>query len=104
MVDDAKTARNLCCHGGQLFGIVHMTVEQRIERENVLLAAFAALREECAKVAENYTYGGEKYYTYEEQHFTKDIAHAIRTANHAAIDVPGLGRLTESPEGEWTDE
>jgi hypothetical protein len=20
------------------------------------------------------------------------------------IDVPGLGRLTESPEGEWTDE
>jgi hypothetical protein len=82
-MDDIERARKLCMYEGVLFGIVHMTVEQRIERENLLLAAFAAIREECAKVAENYTYGGEKYYTYEEQHFTKDIAQAIRTAQPA---------------------
>jgi hypothetical protein len=46
--------------------------------------AVKAERERCAKVAENFRYdNSESYYTYEQQHFTKDIANAIRFREEA---------------------
>jgi hypothetical protein len=105
MMDDIEIARKLCAYEGPLFGIVHMTDEQRIAREDLLLAAFAAIREECAKVAETYRLeAGEGNQITLSGFVGRRIAEAIRTAQPEAINVPGLGRLTESPEGEWTDE
>jgi hypothetical protein len=42
---DEERARKLCAYEGPLFGIVHMTDEQRIVRENLLIAHFAAIRD-----------------------------------------------------------
>jgi hypothetical protein len=42
---DEERARKLCAYEGPLFGIVHMTDEQRIVREDLLIAHFAAIRD-----------------------------------------------------------
>jgi hypothetical protein len=49
---DEERARKLCAYEGPLFGIVHMTVEQRLAREDLLLAAFTAIREEARPFVE----------------------------------------------------
>jgi hypothetical protein len=71
-----------------------------------LAAAFAALREECATECREDTAALRRDRDMLwGQVFERDkIIDGLRTAQPSGINVPGLGRLTESPEGEWTDE
>jgi hypothetical protein len=73
----------------------------------IIAAAFAALREECATECREDTAALRRDRDMLwGQVFERDkIIDGLRTAQPAAINVPGLGRLTASPdEGEWTDE
>jgi hypothetical protein len=69
-------------------------------------AAFAAIREECATECREDTAALRRDRDMLwGQVFERDkIIDGLRTAQPSGINVPGLGRLTESPEGEWTDE
>jgi hypothetical protein len=69
-------------------------------------AALAALREECATECREDTAALRRDRDMLwGQVFERDkIIDGLRTAQPSGINVPGLGRLTESPEGEWTDE
>jgi hypothetical protein len=48
-MNDEELAAKLCAYDGPLFGILPMQPGQRLAREGILAAAFAAIREECAK-------------------------------------------------------
>jgi predicted amino acid dehydrogenase len=96
----AEYAKHAGITGTALYALMGNTCLKETE------AAFAALREECATECREDTAALRRDRDMLwGQVFERDkIIDGLRTAQPSGINVPGLGRLTESPEGEWTDE
>jgi exoribonuclease II len=99
MLSDDERAKQVVLDVDTTYSYAQIPDALRPILEQAIIKAFAAIREECAKLAEPEALTPDHL-----KQAVRKIVERDKQLGPDRIYVPGLGRLTESPEGEWTDE